>query len=120
MRTTPFDPAGCVRSEDDRRVDAGVHSLRDPIIAPIQGPWNYPIQLALVPVITAIAAGNRVMLKLSEFTPNTNAVLEKVFAGELSQHCTIIQGGSEVASEFSSLPFAHLLFTGSTAVGKLF
>lgn len=82
-------------------------------------PWNYPIQLALVPVITAIAAGNRVMLKLSEFTPNTNAVLEKIFIGELSQHCTIIQGGSEVASEFSSLPFAHLLFTGSTAVGKL-
>ena len=82
-------------------------------------PWNYPIQLAIVPVITAIAAGNRVMLKLSEFTPNTNAVLEKVFAGELSQHCTIIQGGSEVASEFSSLPFAHLLFTGSTGVGKL-
>ena len=82
-------------------------------------PWNYPIQLAIVPVITAIAAGNRVMLKLSEFTPNTNAVLEQVFAGELSQHCTIIQGGSEVASEFSSLPFAHLLFTGSTAVGKL-
>lgn len=82
-------------------------------------PWNYPIQLALVPVITAIAAGNRVMLKLSEFTPNTNAVLEKIFIGELIQHCTIIQGGSEVASEFSSLPFAHLLFTGSTAVGKL-
>ena len=64
-------------------------------------PWNYPIQLAIVPVITAIAAGNRVMLKLSEFTPNTNAVLEKVFAGELRQHCTIIQGGSDVASEFS-------------------
>ena len=82
-------------------------------------PWNYPIQLALVPVITAIAAGNRVMLKLSEFTPNTNAVLEKIFIGELSQHCTIIKGGSEVASEFSLLPFAHLLFTGSTAVGKL-
>ena len=82
-------------------------------------PWNYPIQLAIVPVITALAAGNRVMLKLSEFTPNTNAVLEKLFAGELSQHCSIIQGGSEVASEFSSLPFAHLLFTGSTAVGKL-
>lgn len=82
-------------------------------------PWNYPIQLAIVPVITALAAGNRVMLKLSEFTPNTNAVLEKVFAGKLNQHCTIIQGDSDVAREFSSLPFAHLLFTGSTAIGKL-
>ncbi|MEM5545828.1 coniferyl aldehyde dehydrogenase [Pseudoalteromonas fuliginea] len=82
-------------------------------------PWNYPIQLAIVPVVTAIAAGNRVMLKLSEFTPHTNVVLEKLFSAEIQEHCKVIQGGSEVASEFSSLPFAHLLFTGSTAVGKL-
>ena len=82
-------------------------------------PWNYPIQLAIVPVITAIAAGNRVMLKLSEFTPHTNVVLEKLFSDEMQEHCKVIQGGSDVASEFSSLPFAHLLFTGSTTVGKL-
>ena len=82
-------------------------------------PWNYPFQLAMLPVITAIAAGNRVMLKLSEFTPNTNAVLEKIFSNELSEHCIIVQGDSDVASEFTSLPFAHLLFTGSTEVGKL-
>lgn len=85
----------------------------------IIAPWNYPIQLAIVPVITALAAGNRTMLKLSEFTPHTNQVLEKLFSGELEQHCKIIQGGSDVASEFSSLPFAHLFFTGSIAVGKL-
>ena len=82
-------------------------------------PWNYPIQLAVVPVITAIAAGNKVMLKLSEFTPHTNAVLEKLFDDKMSQHVCVVQGGSDVASEFSSLPFAHLLFTGSTGVGKL-
>ena len=82
-------------------------------------PWNYPIQLALVPVITAIAAGNRVMLKLSEFTPHTNAVIEKIFADELQAHCKVVLGASDVASEFSALPFAHLLFTGSTSVGKL-
>ncbi len=82
-------------------------------------PWNYPIQLAIVPVITAIAAGNRVMLKLSEFTPHTNAVLEKLFEGEVSQHCQVVQGDSTVAAEFSALPFAHLLFTGSIGVGKL-
>ncbi|MBH0056779.1 coniferyl aldehyde dehydrogenase [Pseudoalteromonas sp. SWXJZ94C] len=82
-------------------------------------PWNYPIQLAIVPVITAIAAGNRVMLKLSEFTPHTNIVLEKLFNDEMQEHCKVIQGGSDVAAEFSSLPFAHLLFTGSTGVGKL-
>jgi coniferyl-aldehyde dehydrogenase len=82
-------------------------------------PWNYPIQLAIVPVITAIAAGNRVMLKLSEFTPHTNEVLEKLFGDEMKAYCEVVQGGSDVASNFSSLPFAHLLFTGSTAVGKL-
>ncbi|WP_247664782.1 coniferyl aldehyde dehydrogenase [Pseudoalteromonas sp. MMG010] len=82
-------------------------------------PWNYPIQLALVPVITAIAAGNRVMLKLSEFTPNTNQVIKQLFSQELAEHCCVVEGGSEVASTFSSLPFAHLLFTGSTGVGKL-
>lgn len=82
-------------------------------------PWNYPIQLALVPAITALAAGNRVMLKLSEFTPHTNAVIEKIFTQELHAHCKVIVGGSDVASEFSSLPFAHMLFTGSTSVGKL-
>ncbi len=49
----------------------------------IIAPWNYPIQLAIVPVITALAAGNRTMLKLSEFTPHTNQVLEKLFSGEL-------------------------------------
>lgn len=85
----------------------------------IIAPWNYPIQLAIVPVITALAAGNRVMLKLSEFTPHTNQVLEKLFTDELRQHCHVVQGESDVASEFSSLPFAHLLFTGSIAVGKL-
>lgn len=82
-------------------------------------PWNYPIQLAIVPVITAIAAGNRVMLKLSEFTPHTNAVIETLFADDMQAYCKVIQGGSDVASEFSSLPFAHLLFTGSIGVGKL-
>jgi coniferyl-aldehyde dehydrogenase len=82
-------------------------------------PWNYPIQLALVPVITAIAAGNRVMLKLSEFTPHTNQVIKALFNNELRTHCCIVEGAGEVASEFSALPFAHLLFTGSTSVGKL-
>jgi len=85
----------------------------------IIAPWNYPIQLALVPVLTAIAAGNRVMLKLSEFTPHTNAVIEKIFKDDLQAHCKIILGASDVAAQFSSLPFAHLLFTGSTNVGKL-
>ena len=82
-------------------------------------PWNFPIQLALSPMADIFGAGNRVMLKLSEFTPHTNAVIEKIFKDDMQAHCKIIQGGSDVAAQFSSLPFAHLLFTGSTAVGKL-
>lgn len=81
-------------------------------------PWNYPIQLAVVPVITAIAAGNRVLLKVSEFTPHTNQVIKKLFSGELSEHCAVIEGEALLSQQFSNLPFAHLFFTGSTAVGR--
>ncbi|UJX27940.1 coniferyl aldehyde dehydrogenase (plasmid) [Pseudoalteromonas sp. CF6-2] len=81
-------------------------------------PWNYPIQLSLVPVISALAAGNRVMLKLSEFTPHTNAQLTEIFKDELANHCVVIEGGPDIAAAFSDIPFAHLLFTGSTSVGR--
>ncbi|MCQ8878521.1 coniferyl aldehyde dehydrogenase [Pseudoalteromonas shioyasakiensis] len=81
-------------------------------------PWNYPIQLALVPVITALAAGNRVLLKLSEFTPSTNQVLKQLFTEELADHCTVIEGEAQLSQQFSRLPFAHLFFTGSTNVGR--
>ncbi len=81
-------------------------------------PWNYPIQLAVVPVITALAAGNRVLLKVSEFTPHTNQVIKKLFSGELSEHCAVIEGEAQLSQQFSCLPFAHLFFTGSTAVGR--
>ncbi|MBW3695868.1 coniferyl aldehyde dehydrogenase [Vibrio sp. T187] len=81
-------------------------------------PWNFPIVLSIAPVVTALAAGNRVMVKLSEHTPNTNGVLKSIFAN-FSDHVVCIEGEAEVAAEFSALPFDHLLFTGSTPVGKL-
>lgn len=85
----------------------------------IISPWNYPLQLALGPAIAAIAAGNRVMLKPSELTPHTSAqlayVIGQFFAPE--EFC-VIQGDTQVASHFSGLPFDHLVFTGSTAVGR--
>ncbi len=85
----------------------------------IIAPWNYPLQLALGPAIAAIAAGNRVMLKPSELTPHTSAQLAHVigqfFAPE--EFC-VVQGDTQVASHFSGLPFDHLVFTGSTAVGR--
>lgn len=81
-------------------------------------PWNYPIQLSLVPVISALAAGNRVMLKVSEFTPHTNQVIKSIMTDELAQHCVVVEGDAQVAANFCDIPFAHLLFTGSTSVGR--
>lgn len=81
-------------------------------------PWNFPLYLSLSPIITAIAAGNKVMVKLSEFTPQTNKVIAKVFKN-LSDDIKVIEGASEVSSAFSNLAFDHILFTGSTKVGKL-
>ncbi|MFH9884581.1 coniferyl aldehyde dehydrogenase [Streptomyces bobili] len=79
-------------------------------------PWNYPVNLSLMPVVTAIAAGNRVMLKPSKFTPATNAVLASML-GELfpQEQVTIVSGDG---AAFSTLPFDHLVFTGSTEVGR--
>ncbi|MCO7227106.1 coniferyl aldehyde dehydrogenase [Pleionea sp. CnH1-48] len=82
-------------------------------------PWNYPIYLSIGPLVTAIAAGNRAMLKLSEFTPYTNRILKEVIAEAFdSTEVCVIEGEADIAAQFSALPFDHLLFTGSTAVGK--
>ena len=82
-------------------------------------PWNYPVQLALVPVATALAAGNRAMLKLSEFTPATNHALKDMLAQVFSEdEVAVIEGELDVSAAFSATPWDHLIFTGSTAVGK--
>ncbi|GGQ33464.1 coniferyl aldehyde dehydrogenase [Shewanella litoralis] len=82
-------------------------------------PWNFPIMLSMGPLTTAIAAGNGAMLKMSEFTPATNAVLRHLLATVFAEsEVTIVEGEAEVAAEFSSLPFDHILFTGSTVVGR--
>ncbi|MGX9460816.1 coniferyl aldehyde dehydrogenase [Shewanella sp. A14] len=82
-------------------------------------PWNFPIMLSMGPLATAIAAGNGAMLKMSEFTPATNAVLRKMLATIFeSSEVELIEGEAEVAAAFSSLPFDHILFTGSTVVGR--
>ena len=84
----------------------------------IMVPWNFPVMLSISPLITALAAGNRVMLKLSELTPHTNAVLTQLLAEAFSgEEVFTVMGDSTIASAFSSLPFDHLLFTGSTQVG---
>jgi coniferyl-aldehyde dehydrogenase len=93
---------------------------RQPLgVVGVVSPWNYPVQLSLGPVITALAAGNRVMLKPSELTPRTSALLatliEKSFAPD---ELCVVQGDGRLAAEFAGLPFDHLFFTGSTAVGR--
>lgn len=83
-------------------------------------PWNYPIYLAIGPLTSALAAGNRVLLKMSEFTPRTGAAMATVLAQAFTEEeVAVINGDVEVAQAFAQLPFDHLLFTGSTAVGRL-
>lgn len=85
----------------------------------IMVPWNYPIFLALGPLVAALASGNRVMIKLSELTPKTNAALDRMISAAFSmQDVQIIQGDTPVAQAFAALPFDHLLFTGSMAVAR--
>lgn len=85
----------------------------------IMVPWNYPIQLAVVPVATALAAGNRAMIKMSEFTPATNRALKDMLNDALDEeYVAVVEGEIEVSAAFSEVPWDHLIFTGSTAVGK--
>ncbi|GGU61844.1 aldehyde dehydrogenase [Pseudomonas laurentiana] len=82
-------------------------------------PWNYPLFLAIGPLTGALAAGNRVMLKLSEATPATGellkGLLQDVFPDDL---VSVVVGEAEVGEAFSRLPFDHLLFTGATSIGR--
>lgn len=82
-------------------------------------PWNFPVFLSLSPVAGAIAAGNRVMLKPSEWTPKTSALLAELASEAFEpDEFAVFEGGIETGRAFSELPFDHLLFTGSTRVAK--
>jgi coniferyl-aldehyde dehydrogenase len=86
----------------------------------IVSPWNYPLALCLTPLATALAAGNRVMIKPSEYTPRTTALMASMLGGIFSgEEVAVVTGGSDVGAAFSALPFDHLFFTGSTSVGKV-
>ena len=85
----------------------------------IMVPWNFPVMLSIGPLITALAAGNRAMIKLSEFTPETNTIITKILASIFDTNTVaVVEGEADVAAAFSALPFNHLLFTGSTTVGR--
>jgi coniferyl-aldehyde dehydrogenase len=82
-------------------------------------PWNYPYHMAMVPAVQALAAGNRVMIKPSELTPKTSALMARLIADNFDPDLlTVVNGGAEVGQAFAELPFDHLFFTGSTSIGR--
>ena len=99
---------------------AGAQIRREPLgVVGVMSPWNYPVVLALVPLATAIAAGNHVYLKPSEQTPRTSAWMQGLLASVFpAGRVDVALGGAELGAAFSALPFDHLVFTGSTAVGR--
>ena len=95
-----------------------VHEPRGVVL--IISPWNYPIYLTLGPLVSAIAAGNCVVIKPSEFTPHTTAFLRKLLAGLFpEEEVALVEGDAEAAQALLTLPFDHIFFTGSPAVGKV-
>ncbi len=86
----------------------------------VMAPWNYPVNLVFAPLAAALAAGNRVMVKPSEHTPETSRLMEELLTGAFdATEVAVVQGGVEVSAAFSALPFDHLFFTGSPQVGRL-
>lgn len=85
----------------------------------VVSPWNYPFQLAVAPAMAALAAGNRVLIKPSELTPRFSELLARLTARHFTpDEVHVVTGDAEVGKAFVSLPFDHLIFTGSTAIGR--
>jgi len=101
---------------------AGIKAWVEPTPLGVVGviaPWNFPVALAVQPAIAAIAAGNRVMIKMSDLTPRTGEALATALAERFDiDELAVVTGGLEVATAFSALPFDHIFFTGSPAVAK--
>lgn len=86
----------------------------------IISPWNYPFQLSLLPLVTAIAAGNTAIVKPSELTPHTSKLVEKLVLECFSpDEAIVIQGDKDITQDLLNLHFNHVFFTGSTDVGKI-
>ena len=86
----------------------------------IISPWNFPFNITLIPLVSAIAAGNTAIIKPSEFTPNTAALMEEMLAEVFEEReVAVVQGEVDVAQQLLRLPFNHIFFTGSPAVGKI-
>lgn len=86
----------------------------------VVGPWNFPVNLVVLPAAAAFAAGNRVMIKMSEVTPRTAELMRALSVTYFSpEELAVVTGDAQVAADFAALPFDHLFFTGSPTVGAL-
>ena len=82
-------------------------------------PWNFPVNLTFAPLAGVLSAGNRVMIKPSEYTPETSNAMAKAISEEFdADEIAVVLGGPETGASFSGLPFDHLLFTGATSIAK--
>jgi aldehyde dehydrogenase (NAD+) len=85
----------------------------------IISPWNYPLSLALGPLVSAVAAGNTAIIKPSEFTPHTNRVVKDIIGAVFPpEEVAVVEGAAEIATDLLARAFDHIFFTGSPAVGK--
>ena len=96
------------------------HLVPQPLgVVGIVVPWNYPVYLAVGPLVSALAAGNRCLVKMSEIAPATAGLFARLVAERFAPEVLcVVNGGPDLAREFVALPFDHLLFTGSTPVGR--
>ncbi|CAG4905667.1 coniferyl aldehyde dehydrogenase [Paraburkholderia gardini] len=108
------------RSTNKWLLPARVKVVPQPLgVVGIIAPWNYPVLLAAGPLISALCAGNRAIIKMSEVTPRTSALFEQLIAQTFQRdHVAVVNGDAAFAAAFSAQPFDHLLFTGSTQVGR--
>ncbi len=85
----------------------------------IISPWNFPVNLTFAPLAGVLAAGNRAMIKPSEFTPVTSALMQELIAAAFdATEVAVVTGGAEAGKAFSELPFDHMIFTGGTGIGR--
>ncbi|MFV0595851.1 coniferyl aldehyde dehydrogenase [Shewanella sp.] len=130
------DVAGSIHALEYAQAHVEQWMLSEVVAAPVDGmqtwiqqqplgvvgiisPWNFPLNLAFSPLAGIFAAGNTAMLKPSELTPHTSALLAELVTRYFEPHeLVVVLGDAEVGQAFSALPFDHLVFTGSTAVGK--
>lgn len=86
----------------------------------ILAPWNYPVQLSLLPLVGAISAGNTAIIKPSELTPNTSSIITELIAHYFDpEYVTVVNGGVDASTDLLELDFDYIFFTGSTRVGKI-